>query len=139
MAGDRPALLGLLLYLLIAVGPTLVFWVALRALPAALGAFGERRRARRPAPHPTLESQVEDLRRLRRRVCARDRPTHVRRVALQAAYDETLVAVCDQVDVHSPLTEAVGRDRAFARLQTEAALEDAGIVIDPPVGGAAAA
>ena len=82
---------------------------------------------------------MADLRRLHRRVRAGDRPTHVRRVALQAAYDETLLAVCDQVGVHSPLTEAVGRDRAFARLQTEAALEDAGIVIDPPVGGAAAA
>lgn len=103
MAGDRPALLGLLLYLPIAVGSTLVFWVALRALPAGLRAFGERR------------------------------------VALQPAYDEKSPTVCDQVGAHSPLTEAVGRDRAFTRLQTEAALEDAGIVIDPPVGGAAAA
>ena len=138
MAGDHPALLGLLLYLVIAVAPTLLFWVALRGLPAALTAFGERRVRPLPAG-PTVESQVANLRRLRRNVRARTAPTRVRRVALQAAYDETLLAVCDLVDVDAPLRAAAGRDRAFARLQTEAALEGAGIVIDPPVGGAAGA
>ena len=139
MAGDGRALPGFVLYLLIAVGPTLVLWAALRALPASVHAFGERRSAQQPPRGPALESQVADLRRLHRSLRAGDRQTHLRRVALEAAYDETLLAVCDQVDVHSPLTEAVGRDRAFARLQTEAALEEAGIVINPPVGGAAAA
>ena len=139
MAGDRLALLGFLLYLVIAVGPTLALSVALPALPAGVHAFGERRSAQQPPRGPALESQVADLRRLHRRLRAGDRQTHLRRVALEAAYDETLLAVCDQVGLHSPLTEAVGRDRAFARLQTEAALEEAGIVINPPVDGAAAA
>ena len=61
MAGDRPALLGLLLYLPIAVGSTLVFWVALRALPAGLRVFGERRVALQPAydeTSPTVCDQV---------------------------------------------------------------------------------
>jgi hypothetical protein len=139
MAGDRPALVGLLLYLLVAVAPTLIFWAVLRVVPAVRTAFDGRRRAARPPPRPSLECQVADLRRLRRRVRARDRPTRVRRVALQAAYDEVLIEVCGQVGVDAPLARAVGRERAFARLQTEAALEAAGIVIDPPTGGAAAA
>jgi hypothetical protein len=139
MAGDRPALLGLWLYLLVAVAPTLILWVALRLLPAAVTAFHERRRSTRLPPEPLLEDQVRNLRRLRRKVCARTQPNQVRRVALQAAYDDTLLAVCALVDVDAPLRAAVGPDRPFARLQTEAALEHAGIVIDPPVGGAAAA
>jgi hypothetical protein len=139
MAGDRPALLGLLLYLLVAVAPTLILWVALRLLPAAATAVHERRRGSRLPPGPTLEDQVTNLRRLRREVCARAQPNQVRRVAVQAAYDDTLLAVCALVDVDAPLGAAAGPDRPFARLQTEAALEDAGIVIDPPVGGAAAA
>jgi hypothetical protein len=140
MAGDRTILLNLLLYLGVAVGPTLLFWVVLRLVPAATRAVAAGRRHRRPPiPGPSLERQVADLRRLRRRVRARAMPNRVRRVALQAAYDEALLAVCEQVDVDAPLRDAVGRERRFARLQTEAALEDAGIVIDSPSGGAAAA
>jgi hypothetical protein len=143
MAGDRAVLLNLLLYLVIAAAPTLLFWVVLRLAPgAARFARAIRAHDRRRTPPVTaqsLERQVSDLRRLHRRVRARGQPNRVRRVALQAAYDETLLAVCEQVDVDAPLRDAVGRERPFARLQTEAALEDAGIVIDPPSGGAAAA
>jgi hypothetical protein len=143
MAGDRAVLLNLLLYLVVAVAPTLLFWLVLRLVPVVGGVVGALRAARgepRPGgPDPSLERQVADLRRLRRHVVARTQPNRVRRVALQAAYDDTLLAVCDLVDVDAPLRGAEGRERAFARLQTEAALEAAGIVIDPPSGGAAAA
>jgi hypothetical protein len=139
MAGDRPALVGLLLYLLIAAAPTLLFWLALRALPAAARRVRPRRARPDPSPARDLRTEVGNLRRLRREVRARGAPNRVRRLALQAAYDETLLAVCDLVEVDAPLRTATGRDRAFARLQTEAALEGAGIVIDPPSGGAAAA
>lgn len=140
MAGDRPVLLGLLLYVLVAATPTVLFWAALRLLPAAVTAWIEHRRNRHPAAGPDLESVVATLRRLRREMRCGAQRTQVRRVALQAAYDDTLLECCRLVDVDAPLAAAVdGRERAFARLLTEAALEDAGIALDPPGGGTAAA
>jgi hypothetical protein len=139
VAGDRPVLLGLLLYLLVAVAPTLVVWVAVRLLPAVVDALAERcRRPRGPSTRP-LEAAVGNLRRLRREIRLRPPSTQVRRVALLGAYDETLLEVCAVVGVDAPLAAAVGSDRPFARLLTEAALEDAGIAIDPPTGDTAAA
>lgn len=139
MTGDRPALVGLLLYLLVAVTPTLVLWVALRLLPYAVTAILERRRARHRPPGPSLEKVVGNLRRLRREVRGPPPSTQVRRLALIAAYDETLLDVCRIVGVDAPLGGATGSDRVFARLLTEASLEDAGIALDPPRGGATAA
>jgi hypothetical protein len=112
MAGERPVLLGLLRYFLIAAAPTLLFWAALRVLPAVAGAVGERRRRRDASSRSALaatdviEAQVANLRRLRR---------------------------------DAPIVHGSGGDRAFARLITEAALEGAGIALDPPVDGTAAA
>lgn len=138
MAGDRSALIGLLLYLLIAAAPAALFWIVLRVIPAAWSALGDRRR--RPEPGPPLESVVADLRRLRREVRGRPQRTQVRRVALLAAYDDTLLLACRIVGVPDPpLAAAVGPDRALARLVTEAELEAAGIALDPPQDGSAAA
>jgi hypothetical protein len=138
VTGDRPVLMGLLLYLLVATMPTLGFWVVLRLFPAAVRWVEKQRASRRVPPAPRLESVVSDLRRLRREVRGRPQPTQVRRVALIAAYDDTLIEVCRLVGVDAPLESSVGPDRAFARLLTEAELENAGIALDPP-GGAAAA
>ena len=44
VTGDRPVLVGLLLYLLVAAAPTIVFWVAARLVPAAVEWVAERRR-----------------------------------------------------------------------------------------------
>jgi hypothetical protein len=132
MAGDRPVLLGLLLYFLVAATPTVVFWVALRLIPAAVTAWAERRRRRRAPAGPALESVVANLRRLRREVCHGCHRTQVRRIAVEAAYDDTLLECCRIVDVDAPLATAAPRDRPFARLLTEAALENAGIALDPP-------
>jgi hypothetical protein len=98
----------------------------------------ERRRT--PPPGPSLEQVVADLRRLRRELRGAPQRTRVRQVALVAAYDDVLLQVCDVVGVDSPpLATAAGADRAFARLLTEAGLEQAGISLDPPQGGAVAA
>jgi hypothetical protein len=75
---------------------------------------------------------VADLRRLHRRVRDCRPPTRVRTVALLAAYDDALLEACAMVEVEAPLATATGCDRAFARMLTEAALEDAGIALDPP-------
>jgi hypothetical protein len=132
MAGDRPVLLGLLLYLIVAAAPTVVFWVVLRLVPAAVTAITDRRRRRRAPPGPELESVVANLRRLRREVCCGCYRTQVRRMAVQAAYDDTLLECCRIVDIDTPLATADADDRPFARLLAEAALENAGIALDPP-------
>jgi hypothetical protein len=129
--GDRPVHVGLLLYVAIAVAPTVIVWLGVRILPAAVTAFWERRRRRDLPTGPCLESVVRNLRRLHRQVRDCRPPTRVRTVALLAAYDETLLEACAMVGVDAPLAAAAGHDRAFARLLTEAALEYAGIALDP--------
>jgi hypothetical protein len=132
MAGDRPVLLGLLLYLIVAATPTVVFWVVLRLVPAAVTAITERRRGRKAPTGPELETVVANLRRLRREVCSGCYRTQVRRMAVEAAYDDTLLECCRLVAVDAPLATADDRERPFARLLTEAALENAGIALDAP-------
>jgi hypothetical protein len=132
MAGDRPVLLGLLLYLLVAATPSVLFWAVLRLLPAAATAWAERRRQRQAPVGPSLESVVANLRRLRREVRRGCYRTQVRRIAVEAAYDDTLLECCKIVRVDAPLATADARERPFARLLTEAALENAGITLDPP-------
>ncbi|HLU58314.1 MAG TPA: hypothetical protein VKZ81_22875 [Pseudonocardia sp.] len=132
MAGDRPVLMGLMLYVLVAATPTLLFWAALRLLPAAATAWAEHRRRPQGPNGPALESVVADLRRLRREVRRGCYRNQVRRMAVQAAYDDTLVECCRIVDVDAPLATAAPDDRPYARLLTEAALENAGIVLDVP-------
>jgi hypothetical protein len=133
VAGDRSALLGLFLYLLVAVAPTVVFWLVLRLLPAAAARLDRRRERQRTDIGPSLQDVVANLRRLRREVRSGPAPTHTRRVALLAAYDDTLLDACRVAGVPDPpLAGADPADRPFARLLTEAALEEAGIVLDPP-------
>jgi hypothetical protein len=129
---DRPVVVGLLLYVAIAVAPTVIVWLGVRILPAAVTAFWERRRRSDLPTGPCLESVVRNLRRLHRQVRDCRPPTRVRTVALLAAYDETLLEACAMVGVDAPLAAAAGQDRAFARLLTEAALENAGIALEPP-------
>jgi hypothetical protein len=132
MAGDRPVFSGLLLYLLVAATPSVLFWAVLRLLPAAVSAWTERSRRRQAAEGPALEAVVANLRRLRREVCSGCYRTQVRRMAVESAYDDTLLECCRIVDVDAPLATADARERPFARLLTEAALENAGIALDPP-------
>lgn len=137
VSGERSVLVGLLLYVLVAAAPTLLFWVAVRWLPHAAAAMAERRRRGARPVGPPLESLVADVRRLRREVRAPAR-THVRRVALLQAYDEALLELCRALDVTAPALD--GADRAFERLQAEAAVEAAGVTLDPgPEHGRAAA
>jgi hypothetical protein len=139
MTGDRPVLLGLLIYVSLAALPTLMFWLVLRVLPRAVERFDDWWARRHAPPGPCLESAVAALHRLRRDMRAGNHPSQVRRLALQEAYDRTLIEVCGFVGVDAPLDAATGGERAFARLLTEAQLEEAGIVLDPPGRGATAA
>jgi len=130
--GSRPVVEGLLLYIAIAVAPTVVVWLGVRLLPAVVTSFLDRRRRTDRPVGPRLESVVADLRRLHRKVRDCRPPTRVRTVALLAAYDDTLLEVCAMIGVDAPLAMASASDRAFARMLTEAALENAGIALDPP-------
>lgn len=141
MAGGSPVLTGVLFVTVLIGAPVLFYWVAMRWLPALIGAIVERRKVRRAQQQPAgpaIEAAVADLRRLRREVRAGCQPNHVRHVALLAAYDSTLIRVCRYVEVDAPLAVAVGSERPFARLVTESALEEAGIALDPPGTSAAA-
>ncbi|HEY0815009.1 MAG TPA: hypothetical protein VGE11_17190 [Pseudonocardia sp.] len=130
MPGNGSVLVDVLIYVLIAASPTVLVWVAVRTLPPVVGHLLDRRVQRRRPEGPSLESVVGNLRRLRREVCGRP-PTQVRHLALLAAYDDTLVQACRIVGVDAPLTAATESDRPFARLLTEAQLENAGIALDP--------
>lgn len=136
MPGDGSVIVELLIYALVAATPTLLVWVAVRWLPPVLGHLLDLRLQRRRPPGPSLESVVRHLRRLRREVRGKH-PTQVRHLALLSAYDQTLVQACGIVGVDAPLEGATDAERPFARLLTEAQLEEAGIALDPP--GAAAA
>lgn len=139
MTGADPVLVGLLLYLAVAVAPTLLCWAAIRAYPRVVAQVAARRAARLPPAGPTLETLVERVRRLRREVRSGPAPNQVRMVALLAAYDETLVQLCGLLGIESLLTGAAPADRALARMRTEAEVELAGVALDPPRGGRAAA
>jgi hypothetical protein len=134
--GDGSVVLDLLIYALVAATPTVMVWVAVRVMPRVIGHVLDLRLQRRRRPGPTLESVVGNLRRLRREVRGRH-PTQVRHLALLAAYDHTLVQACQIVGVDAPLTDTTEAERPFARLLTEAQLEDAGIALDPPSTAAA--
>jgi hypothetical protein len=134
--GDGSVVLELLIYVLVAATPTLMVWSAVRWLPPAIGHVLDLRLQRRRPTGPTLESVVGNLRRLRREVRGKH-PTQVRHLALLSAYDQTLLQACGIVGVAAPLDGATEADRPFARLLTEAQLEEAGIALDPP-GRAAA-
>lgn len=133
MPGGPSPLVGLVLFVVAATCPALAVWMIVRMGPVVADRIGEWWRGRRCEPiGQPLESVVASLRRLRHEI--RDVPptTNVRAQALAAAYDDVLIDVCRIVGVETPLAEAEGAERAFARLQTEAALEQAGIALDPP-------
>ncbi len=133
MPGGPPPLVGLVLFVVAATCPAVVAWLAVRIAPSLVGKLGDCLRDRRVRPEgQPLETVVAALRRLRREI--RDVPptTNVRAQALAAAYDDVLIDVCRIVGVDSPLVGAEAAERPFARLQTEAALEQAGITLDPP-------
>lgn len=164
MSVDRHILVGVLLYLVAVAGPALVIWAAVRLVPvvfALLFGWLHRLAARSPSPGmpsarrlslraqgrpgrepsaASFEQTVRDLHRLRAELLGPPQGTNVRRVALLAAYDDVLLTLCRQVGIDpgldgAPVRGATEAERAFLRLQTEAAVEAAGVVLDPPRAG----
>lgn len=84
-----------------------------------------------------IEQLSADLRRLRGRICARDRHASAsHEAALCRAYDQALIDACELLDVEHELDQqTAGIDRDLERLRVEAELERRGIVLSRPPSG----
>lgn len=133
--GLQSILIGIGWLAVIALAPSVLFLIVVK-VPRVLEAVRERRAARRRAGQPTgrpVEALAADLRRLRAELVSRRPTNNVRHTGLLAAYDDVLVAMCGRLEIATPLGElAHGRDRDVERLRAEAAVQDAGIRLDPP-------
>jgi hypothetical protein len=127
-AGDP--LTGVLIFALVAVVPTALIWLALRA-PRIAGDAGALR-CPDPVPQgPPVERLAADLRRVRGALGSLpDGVSNVRRRGVVAAYDDLLVLACRAVAVDHCLTELPdGMERELERVRVELALRSAGLMI----------
>ncbi|MEJ3658102.1 hypothetical protein WEH80_34585 [Actinomycetes bacterium KLBMP 9759] len=121
------ALYGLLLYAFIGAVPLVLPLLFARLLPAVgMAVCGLFRRE--PCARDALGPVVAELRSLHRRAVDTSQPSPC---GFYASYDCALLAACRLVGVDTPLAEVSGSERPFVRLQAEAALEAAGIRLNP--------
>ena len=140
MGLSAPALATGLGMLAIATLPVLLVWVLVRINRISQWVVAVLRRCRvlpkenRTIPRPPVERLAADLRRLS--AASRNLPhgtPYARHKGLLLAYDDTLVAACQALDVPQSLdTLPLGTDRELERLRVEAALEAAGLRISVP-------
>lgn len=126
---------GVLEYVFIAAAPTLFLWGVVRVGPLLLDLPERLAARRRPPPprHRPYERLVADLHRLRREVRGTTPTSRVRRVAVLAAYDDVLADLCRAAGLDQPRPgDLPERERPFARLRAEAALEEAGVPVEEP-------
>ncbi|MFD9889167.1 hypothetical protein ACFWY9_07490 [Amycolatopsis sp. NPDC059027] len=119
----------LVLYAVVTVAPSALFWCALR-VPGLLRWWRERRRPPVPAG-PPIERLAADLRRVHRDL-ARCSPgtSAARRVGARQAYDTLLDQACRQIEVPHRLAELPeGLDRDLERLRIEESLRSRGLVV----------
>ncbi|UJW31404.1 hypothetical protein L3Q67_40510 [Saccharothrix sp. AJ9571] len=120
-----------LLYGLVAIAPTVLFWLLLRV--PRLIRLVRRRFFPRPLPpaHPPVQDLVADLRRVHRLLAAYSPGTPAaRRTGTRQAYDALLAEACAVVEVpHRLDTLPEGLDRDLERLRLEHALRTAGLPI----------
>ncbi|MFI6025137.1 hypothetical protein [Amycolatopsis magusensis] len=120
-----------LLYGLVAIAPTVLFWLVLR-VPRLTRLVRQRFFPRPlPPPHPPVENLVADLRRVHRLLAAYGPGTPAaRRTGTRQAYDALLTQACAAVEVpHRLDTLPEGLDRELERLRLEHALRTAGLPI----------
>ncbi|WP_116042592.1 hypothetical protein [Amycolatopsis palatopharyngis] len=124
---DGFPLTNLLLYAVVAVAPTFVFWVAL----STAAVVRRRRGSAGVLEHRPIQDLAADLRRVHR-ILAEFGPgtPAARRKGTRQAYDALLVQACAAVDVSHELTVLPeGIDREVERLRVEEALRGAGLAI----------
>ncbi|MFJ1764410.1 hypothetical protein ACIOD2_29100 [Amycolatopsis sp. NPDC088138] len=128
MAGAGGVLANLILFAVVCIAPTVLFWCALR-LPGVVRRLREKRQ---PAPQgPPIERVAADLRRVHRLLV--DYPSGTpaaRRYGTRQAYDELLTQACRQIGVPHRLAELPeGMDREIERLRVEQSLRERGLAV----------
>ncbi|WP_232665500.1 hypothetical protein [Pseudonocardia sp. TRM90224] len=118
---------GLILYAFTAAMPLVLPLLFVRLLPAVGVAICDALR-REPCARNGLGPVVAELRSLHRRAVHRPQ---LNPGGFYASYDCALLNACRLVGVDTPLAAANAAERPFARLQAEAALEAAGIRLNP--------
>ncbi|GAA4527337.1 hypothetical protein [Amycolatopsis samaneae] len=119
----------LVLYAVVTVAPTVLFWCALR-VPALLRWWRARRRPPVPAG-PPIERLAADLRRVHRELVRCPPGTSAaRRIGTRRAYDALLGQACRQVEVPHRLDGLPeGIDRDLERLRIEESLRSCGLAV----------
>jgi hypothetical protein len=118
MAGAGGVLANLILFAVVCIAPTVVFWVR------------EKRAKPQPAG-PPIERVAADLRRVHRLLAGYPSGTPAaRRLGTRQAYDELLTQACRQVGVPHRLAELPeGMDREIERLRVEESLRERGLAV----------
>lgn len=118
-----------LLFAVVSVAPSALFWAALR-VPALYRWLCRRRSAPVPS-EPPVEQVAANLRRVRRTLAQLPSGTPAaRRIGTRQAYDELLVTACRELGVEHRLDGLrEGIDRDLERLRIEDALSRKGFVL----------
>ncbi|MFI5586799.1 hypothetical protein ACIA5G_17275 [Amycolatopsis sp. NPDC051758] len=129
MTGAGGVLANLILFAVVCIAPTVLFWCALR-FPALLRWVREKRV--KPQPQgPPIERVAADLRRVHRLLAGYPSGTPAaRRFGTRQAYDELLTQACRQIGVLHRLEELPeGMDREIERLRVEQSLRERGLAV----------
>ncbi|WP_103350456.1 hypothetical protein [Amycolatopsis sp. CA-128772] len=129
MDGSGGVVANLILFIVVCLAPTVLFWCALRT-PKLL-AWIRAKRARPQPDGPPIERVAADLRRVHRLLAGYPAGTPAaRRFGTRQAYDELLTQACRQVGVPHRLGELPeGMDREIERLRVEQSLRERGLAV----------
>jgi hypothetical protein len=129
MDGTGGVLANLILFAVVCLAPTVLFWCALH-VPQLVARLREKRA--KPQPDgPPIERVAADLRRVHRLLAGYPAGTPAaRRFGTRQAYDELLTQACRQVGVSHRLGELPeGMDREIERLRVEQSLRERGLAV----------
>ncbi|MEU0537837.1 hypothetical protein [Amycolatopsis tolypomycina] len=129
MDGSGGVVANLILFAVVCLAPTVLFWCALR-VPKLLEWVREKRASPQP-DGPPIERVAADLRRVHRLLAGYPSGTPAaRRIGTRQAYDELLTQACRQVGVPHRLGELPeGMDREIERLRVEQSLRERGLAV----------
>ncbi|MFJ7216862.1 hypothetical protein [Amycolatopsis sp. NPDC098790] len=129
MTGAGGVLVNLILFAVVCIAPTVLFWCALR-VPKLIHRIREKHAKPQPVV-PPIERVAADLRRVHRLLAEYPSGTPAaRRLGTRQAYDELLAQACRQVDVCHRLAELPeGMDREIERLRVEESLRERGLAV----------
>src|SRR3954464_13840871 len=129
MDGAGGVLANLILFAVVCIAPTVLFWCALH-VPKLVGWIREKRAGPQPEG-PPIERVAADLRRVHRLLAGYPSGTPAaRRLGTRQADDELPTQACRQVGVPHRLAELPeGMDREIERLRVEESLRECGLAV----------